>query len=217
LDVSRFLALAGILLALAAGPASAGTSVIHLSGFSFETGGFPSSGFGEELCAVGVVTQIKRPLFWSPTRYSYTWCADGMMSLGETVMGTTHVAEYTGGVLRIHVDALPSNAAFGTFPPNATSPSTFVDGHAVYLEGNFTSLLLTFNTATGTGSVLGSVSFFGGNAFPQLQNPDGWTVGAQIMGTEPLGYDCDWNGALYVDGPLGVEGATWSSIKAMYR
>lgn len=215
--MSKFLAFAGILLALTAGPASAGTSMIQLSGFSFETGGFPTSTFGEELTAVGTVTHIKKPLYWSPTRYSYTWCADGMMSLGETVVGSTHVVEYSGGTLRIHVDALPSNAAYGTFPPNATSPSTFMDGHGVYLEGTLSSLMLIMNTDTGAGSVIGSLTFFGGNAFPQLQNPDGWTVGAQLLGTGPAGYDCDWNATLFVEGPLGVAGQTWSGIKAMYR
>lgn len=215
--MSKFLAPAGIILALAAGPASAGTSVIHLSGFSFETGGFPVSDFGEELCAVGTVTQIKQPLFWSPTRYSYTWCVEGAVSLGEIVIGTTHVVEYSGATLKILVDDLPSNAHYGVNPPNATSPSTFVDGHGVYLEGSFSSLAMTLNTTTKGGSVVGSITFYGGNAFPQLQSADGWTVGAQITGTPPLGYDCDWNGSLFVDGPTGVEGVAWASIKAMYR
>lgn len=215
--MSKFLATGGILLALAAGPVSAGTSMIQLSGYSFETGSTAGSNFGEEMCAVGRVTQVKRPLFWSPTAYSYTWLADGMMSLGETVVGTTRVVEYSGGVFKIQVDALPSNASYGTNPPNATSPATFADGLSTYLEGSFTSLMMTMNSVTGAGSVTGAITFYGGNAFPQLENPEGWTVGAQVSGLAPQGYDVDWNATLYVAGPLGVEGVSWSNIKAMYR
>jgi hypothetical protein len=216
-DVSKLLGLAGVLLALAAVPAAASTSMIHLSGACWEEGGFPPSIFGEELTAVGIVTQIKRPLFWSPSRFSYTWHASGLMSLGESVYGDTHVVEYAGGTFRIHVDALPSNATYGTFPPNATSPGTFMDGQSTYLEGNFTSFFMTLNTTTGSGSVFGSLTFTGGNAYPQLESPDGWTVGAQITGSQPAGYDADWNGSLFVEGPLPVENASWGSIKTLYR
>jgi hypothetical protein len=217
--VFKLLASVGIALGLLVGPAAAQelNSVIHFSGLAFEEGHFPPSYFGESLTAVGNITQIQEPLFWSPSRYSYTFHIGGLMSLGEAVYGTIHVAEYVGGELTIHVDGLPSNAAYGTNPPNATSPATFMDGPTVYLQGYFSSFVMTFNTQSHSGSVAGKVTFTGGNAFPQLTNPVGWTVGAQIGYTVPAGYDVDWNGALYVSGPLATEVASWGQIKSLYR
>ena len=215
--MQKLLAATGIVLALALPAAASTTSMVHLSGFAWEDGSVVPSNPGDQLTAVGTVTSIKKPLFWSPSVFSYTWHMGGLSSLGEAVYGTTHVTQYSGGTLRIHVDSRPSNAAYGVNPPNATAPSTFIDGTAVYLEGNFTSFTMTLNTATGAGSLFGSLTFTGGNAYPQLTDPDGWTVGANLTSTAPTGWDTDVNATLFVAGPLAVETASWTSIKALYR
>jgi hypothetical protein len=216
--VLRFLAPVGIALALLAGSATAQvTTVINFNGRSWETGGNPPSQFGDQLTSVGNITGVRRPLFWSPSRYSYTFDVSGLVSLGEVIYGTTHIVQYSGGKFRIHVDALPSNAAYGVNPPNATSPATFVDGTATYLEGDFSSFMTTYNTATTSGSLMGSLIFTGGNAYPQLASSTGWTVGAQLGRSAQGGYDTDWNGALYLAGPLATEVASWGQIKSLYR
>jgi hypothetical protein len=215
--VKKLLAAAGIVLALALPAAASTNSMISLSGLCWEDGSAVPSNPGDQLNAVGTVTNIKKPLYWSPARFSYTWHMSGLTSLGEAVYGTTHVTSYTGGTLRIHVDALPSNAIYGVNPPNATAPSSFTDGTAVYLEGFFTEFTMTLNTTTGAGSIAGALTFTGGNAYPQLTNPDGWTVGANLDRTAPLGWDADVNATLFVAGPLGVDAASWTSIKALYR
>lgn len=191
--------------------------MVQLSGLSWEDGGVIPSDAGDQLTAVGVVTHVKKPMFWSPSRFEYTWSMTDLTSLGETVYGTTHVIRYSGGMFRMHVDMLPANAAYGINPPNATCPSSFTDGDALYLEGYFTEFTATLNTATGAGSLYGAITFTGGNAYPQLQDPDGWTVGANITRTTPEGWDMDVNATLFVSGPLGVETASWSSVKALYR
>jgi hypothetical protein len=214
----RSIAHAGIALALVAGPASAQvTSVINFSGKGWETGGYPPSHFGDVLTAVGTIGAVHQPLFWSPSRYSYTFDISGLMSLGEVVYGTTHVCQYSGGRFQIHVDALPSNAAYGVNPPNSTSPSTFLDGVSLYLDGNFTSFMSSFNTATQAGTIAGSLTFVGGNIYPQLSSADGWTVAAQMGHSGTSGYDTDWNGALYLSGPTSTDVATWGAIKSLYR
>ncbi len=119
--------------------ASATTSMIGLSGHAWEDGDFPPSRPFDEIRAVGIVTRIQAPLFWSPDIFSYTWYAHGLISMGETVFGTTHLAEYVGGEFAIHVDTYPSNHDYGIFPGNATVPATFTDGHATYLVGYFES------------------------------------------------------------------------------
>ena len=215
----KLLAPVAIVLGLLVGSAAAQelNSVIHFSGLAFEEGGFPPSMFGEQLNAVGNVNQVEHPLFWSPTRFAYTFHIGGMLSLGEAVYGTTHVMEYSGGTFGIYVDTLPSNASFGVYPPNATSPATFEDGLGVYLVGGFNSFTMTYNTVTNSGSCVGNITFTGGNAFPQLASPDGWTVAAQLGHTTPTGYDADWNGALYLAGPTATEVASWGQVKSLYR
>jgi hypothetical protein len=216
--VFKRLAPVAIVLGLLAGPAAAQlNTVIHFSGLGFEEGGLLPSMYGDQLSVVGNVTQIKHPLFWSPTRYSYTFYISGLMSLGETVYGTTHVTEYAGGSIAIYVDTLPSNGSFGVYPPNGTSPASFADGQSIYLIGSFNSFTGTFNTANHSGSCVGNITFTGGNAYPQLTSPIGWTVAAELGQATPAGYDVDWNGALYVAGPLATEVASWGQIKSLYR
>ncbi|MCA9753772.1 MAG: hypothetical protein KC591_16365 [Gemmatimonadetes bacterium] len=216
--MKKMLILAGAVLALAAGTAPAAQqNVIHLSGNAWETGGFPASFAGDELQMVGVINQIVAPLFWSPTIYSYTYYFRDLISLGETVYGTTRVVTYDGGKFSLHVDWLPSNADYGVNPPNATSPSTFTDGHSVYLEADVSNFILTYRQDVSSGSFVGELSFTGGNAYPQLQSPDGWAVAAHIAGVSPVGYDLEVNGIIYVDGPLAVDSDTWGGVKALYR
>ena len=193
------------------------TSVINFSGNCYEDGACPPSNPGDQMQAVGIVNGIKRPLYWSPSRYSYTWYVGGLTSLGESVYGTTHVMDYMGGSFEIHVDGLPSNASYGVNPPNATAPETFRDGHGLYLKGTFSSFTMLINTATSSGSVVGTLTFTEGNAFPNLTSAEGWTVAATIFGSEPLGFDADWNGALFVSGPASVEDQSWASVKSLYR
>ncbi len=214
----RALAILGaILLVGGVVPAHATENVIHLSGYCWEDGDFPPSAPGDEFEAVGVVTRIRRPLFWSPDRFSYTWHVSEMVSLGESVIGATHIAEYTGGRIAIHVDALPSNHDYGTSPPNATSPSSFTDGHGIYLEGRFDSCSMSFNEKTGQGAWVGEITFTGGNAYPQLQDDSGWSIGSQLSAGAPMGYCTATNGTLYVSGPLATEEVSWAGVKSLYR
>jgi hypothetical protein len=122
--------------------------------------------------------------------------------LGEVIVGTTRVVTYGGGALTIYVDFLPSNHDYGVNPPNATSPSTFTDGFSTYLDGFFTDFTLTFT---------------GGDVFPLLTDPDGWTFGSNIAGFGPTGYDLELNGDVYLQGPVSVEPNSWGQIKGLYR
>lgn len=205
------------LASLVAAPAGAQQSVIQISGHAWETGGFPISAPGDEFEAVGIVNDVLAPLFWQPTLYSYTYYMRDLVSLGEAVFGTTHVATYTGGALTIYRDALPSNHDYGINPPNATSPSTFTDFNAIYLDGVFVDFTLTYNTATASGSFAGTLNFTGGLVFPNLIDPNGWTLGSNIRGFSPTGYDLELNGSVYTNGPVSTEDVSWSRTKNLYR
>jgi hypothetical protein len=87
----------------------------------------------------------------------------------------------------------------------------------MYLHGQLSEFILTYNHATSSGGLLGEVYFTNGNAYPQIQSADGWAVGANVSGLSPAGYDLAINGRVYVDGPLAVEAQTWGALKSLYR
>lgn len=206
-----------LLLLTAATPAFAQETILHMSGNSWETGAFPPSNLGDIFEAVGILNDIEAPLVWDTENYSYTWNVKELTSLGEVIVGTTRVVTYGGGALTIYVDFLPSNHDYGVSPPNATSPSTFTDGFSTYLDGFFTDFTLTFNHATNTGNFVGTLTFTGGDVFPLLTDPEGWTFGSNIAGFGPTGYDLELNGDVYLQGPVSIEPNSWGSIKGLYR
>ena len=206
-----------LLLLTAVTPAFAQETILHMSVNSWETGAFPPSNLGDQFEAVGILNDIDAPLVWDTANYSYTWNVKELSSLGEVIVGTTRVVTYGGGALTIYVDFLPSNHDYGVNPPNGTSPSTFTDGFSTYLDGFFTDFTLTFNHATNTGNFVGTLTFTGGDVYPLLTDPEGWTFGSNIAGFGPTGYDLELNGDVYLQGPVSVEANSWGAIKGLYR
>ncbi len=206
-----------LLMVSTAALATPSQTILFTLGNAWETGGFPTSEIGDELQAVGLLTDIEDPLVWNTALYSYTWWIRGLVSGGESINGTTHIVTYTGGQLTIYVDGLPSNHDYGVNPPNATVPSTFTDGISTYLDGTFGELTLVLNEETSTGSFTGDLTFTGGDVFPLLESPIGWTFGANIAGFSPDGYDLEINGQVFLQGPSAVEPSTWGGIKSLYR
>lgn len=190
--------------------------ILHMSGHSWEDGGFPPSDPGDVLNVVGILNEIEEPLIWDTSNYAYTLHIRDLVAVGEYVNNTTRIAQYTGGLLTVYVDFLPSNADYGTNPPNATSPSTFTDGIATYLDGFFTDFTLTFNEVTSSGSFVGALTFTGGDVYPLLHSTDGWTFGADIANVSPTGYDLEMNGDVFLT-VVSVEEDSWGGIKSLYR
>jgi hypothetical protein len=212
--VATFLAAAS--LALAANAFAQGSQILHVSGHSFETGGFPPSNPGDQFQAVGDLNDIDVPLVWDTANYSYTFHVRQLVSVGEVNIAGTRVVGYTGGLFTIYVDWLPSNGNYGINPPNGTSPSTFSDGISTYLDGFFSDFTLTYNDITQSGSFTGTLNFTGGDVFPLLSATNGWTFGANLAGVSPTGYDLQLNGDVFLN-VVGVEESTWGGIKALYQ
>lgn len=204
-----------LLVTMSAGYAQT-EQILHVSGHSWEDGGFPPSDAGDFLNVLFILNAIDPPLVWDTANYAYTGEIRDLSSVGETVFGTTHVASYSGGLFTIAVDWLPSNHDYGVNPPNTTAPSTFIDGISIYLEGFFTDFTLTFNEATSSGSFVGSLNFTGGDVFGLLASTDGWTFGANIANVSPQGYDLQLNGNVFLE-IVSVEEDTWGGIKSLYR
>ncbi len=206
-----------LLLAFSSIPAKAVETILFTAGNAWETGGLPTSEPGDELQAVGLLTDIRLPLVWNTASYSYTWYLRGLLSTGETLNGTTHIATYSGGTITFYVDSKPSNHDYGVNPPNATSPSTFTDGISTYLEGSFEEFTLTLNEATSQGAFTGTITFTGGDVFGLLTSPTGWTFGSNLSGFSPEGYDLEVNGEVFLQGPSSVDETSWGGIKGLYR
>ncbi|GJM43239.1 MAG: hypothetical protein DHS20C21_00810 [Gemmatimonadota bacterium] len=190
--------------------------ILHVSGHAYEDGGFPSSNVGDFLSVLFILNDIEDPLVWDTANYNYSGQISQLLSLGEAVFGTTHVASYSGGLFTIYVDWLPSNHDYGINPPNATAPSTFTDGISTYLDGFFTDFTLTYNSVTASGSFSGSLNFTGGDVFPLLTATEGWTFGANVAGFSPEGYDLQINGDVFLS-VVSVEDESWGGIKSLYR
>lgn len=190
--------------------------ILHVSGHSWEDGGFPPSNPGDVAYIVGDLNDIEDPLVWDTANYSYTFYVRSLVAIGESNVGGTRVAPYTGGLFTIYVDWLPSNGDFGINPPNLTSPSTFTDGISVYLDGFFQDFTLTYNDLTQSGSFTGTLNFTGGDVFPLLTATTGWTFGANLAGVSPTGYDLQMNGDVFL-AVVGVEDESWGGIKSLYR
>jgi len=215
--MTKLAAWMAVILLAAAGTAFAQQNqILHVSGNSWEDGGFPPSTAGDYYSIVGILNDIEFPLTWDTQNYSYTWYAHELVSNGESIYGNTHVVDYTGGQFTIYVDFLPSNHNYGINPPNATVPGTFTDGISIYLDGDFTDFSLTFNDLTQSGSFTGTLNFTGGDVYNLLYTTEGWTFGANLAGVSPEGYDLEVNGDVFL-AIVSVEDQTWGGIKALYH
>jgi len=195
------------------------------------------SGPGSVLSAVGVVNGFLGPLSSidpNTAGTEYTYYLTGLTTAGTTVTAgptlSVYKTVYTGGTIQIWQGS-PRNAAFGTNPPNATVPSTFVDG-SLFLAGTvptFTTTVTRVN-ATGAyvngngdggdppnglwtgGSALALVSA-GGNACP-FRLTGGW----DMRPVDVLqGYVSQFDGKIDLNCPTPALPSTWGKIKSSYR
>jgi hypothetical protein len=209
------------LIALFASTAS-GQTIIAYNGNSWEDGGFPPSNVGDVFYAVGDITDVFPPLTWDTSLYQYTWYAWGATSLGESVNGSEVTAVYTGGQYQIYVDdfePIGTDRDYGVNPPNATSPSTFIDATADpnYLHGNFNFFQVVFNTGSNTENKENSLFFDSGTFVNNVGTQDGYTFVATVgPPAPPGGYSLEGAGDIFLT-PNATESSTWGQLKALYQ
>jgi len=193
---------------------------------------------GSQLSAVGVINGFLGPLsIFDPntpgTEYTYyltglTTAAGTTITAGPTL--SVYRTVYTGGTIVIYQNS-PRNAAFGTNPPNATVPSTFIDG-SLFLSGIVPSFTVTVTRMTVGGAyVNGSVDsgdpangiWTGGSALPLLSaggNPcpfrlvGGWSMRTADV---PAGWVALYDGKIDINCPTPALPSTWGKIKGTYR
>lgn len=112
-------------------------------------------------------------------------------------------------------------ATYGTNPPNATSPATFIDG-TMKIGGDIDNFVLVYNFSTGQGNFQGDMTLDEGPDLiyvPPAQHA-GWILGGlagQPNPSVPEGYDHQISGECRIPGKTPTTHKTWGAVKSLYR
>ncbi len=217
-----------VVLSASAVPAFAQSNVFLLgfAGYDFESPNTNTAAYlevGEGYNALGFVTSFGTYLAPSVNttlnQYTYSYYDLTVQSYFYED-GYTEVGFAAPGRGRFYEDATTS-AAYGTYPPNATAPSTFTDG-LVILGGHIESMMLTYDAYANQGGFSGNIHFDEGSLLSQIPaaQRDGWTL-AGLAGRPnpsiPPGYDHQISGQCDIPGPVPADHKTWGALKALYR
>jgi hypothetical protein len=119
-----------------------------------------------------------------------------------------------------------THRTYGVNPPNATAPSTFIDGpgpppNPVKLGGDIDNFVLTYNFNTNSGNFQGDMTLDEGSALIYIPpgQRSGWILGG-LAGppndTIAPGYSHQINGECRVPTTPATR-STWGTIKSLYR
>jgi len=216
--VTPALAVQGVIMDWA--PDSYGWETVYDAGTHISTA-------GSELTIVGKIDVFYDPfLDLDPIATEYTFIFDGLVSDGTQDLGGGMLyTTYSGGTFAIYQDPA-NNADFGTNPPSAVSPATFVDGDLI-LEGTLAGFYIWGMTGPGGYAATYEADFeftgpVGGEFYNRVQGCYGTTGGSTSddpgIGI-PVGYSYVVDGHLTVDDcrPIGTEESNWGGIKQLFR
>jgi hypothetical protein len=210
--------------------------LISYTGFDYEDPDFSGTylDLGEGYKVVGFVTSAG--VLLSPwidfTSYEYTIYARDLTVNGRffTFPNLT-VTFANNGRGSYYADNFPVDggtaATYGINPPNATAPSTFIDGTldpntGERVTGDIDNFVLVYNFNTSQGSYAGNMTLDGGPDLIYVPVPQrmGWTF-AGLLGppnaTIPAGYDHQIDGECQIPGKTPAAHKTWGALKALYR
>ncbi len=172
---------------------------------------------------VTVVAHLEPPVGFSYpfpvdfSTYEYTFYFQSTITSIITGMFSIDIT-YADGEFFIYEDAA-KNGDYGTYPPNATSPSTFMDGTLI-LKG---TLFNIYRSDDPFGflepSIISECLFTGGTKLGELVKPDEWTMhGGLSTDPEiyPEGYQQGWITKIFFTGTVDGDSSTWGAIKSLY-
>lgn len=201
------------------------------TGFDYEDPNFSGTylDVGEGYKVVGLMTSVG-PLLtpWvDETVNQYT-----IHTYGLTVNGNFFVSPFltvtfnNNGRSRYYADDLVTGTAatYGINPPNATSPSTFIDG-SMRLGGDVDNFVLTYDYSTNDGNFSGDMTLDEGPdlVYVPAGQRGGWVLGGvnnHGLGGNPsipAGYNHQVDGECRIPGKTPTTHKTWGAVKALYR
>jgi len=180
---------------------------------------------GEGYKLVGFVTQFGPLLtpYVDPTTYEYTNHLFDLTVTAHIFFAGFLEADFANnGRGRYYRDPLSGGTpgTYGTFPPNASSPSTFIDG-SMRLGGRIDNFKLTYDFNLSQGNFNGDMTLDEGPDLIYIPSGQrsGWTL-AGLAGrpnnTIPDGYDNQVTGECKILS-TPVTHKTWGAMKALYR
>jgi hypothetical protein len=207
--------------------------LVAFTGFDYQDpntvpGPNPDPGYlavGEGYKLVGFVTQFG-PLLtpWVDTStYEYTHHLFNLTVVNHVFFGGFLEADFAnGGRSRYYRDPFAGGTpgTYGTFPPNATSPSTFIDG-SMRIGGSVDGFVLTYDFNANQGNFNGTMNLDEGPDLIYIPSGQrtGWTIGGlagRPNSVIPAGYDNQVAGECKILS-TPVTHKTWGAVKALYR
>jgi hypothetical protein len=217
---------AGIAGTMAIHPASAQQVLMDYVGFDYENPiVVPNTfgGVGNGYVGVGEVPLINAPLVVDYTNFQYTYHITGLTASSRLVNGDFVVVNYSGpGTLTLYEDPKSTGSPFdyGSFPPNPTAPSTFIDGTPV-LVGKLTNFQLIYSTFSGSGSYESDFEVVGGSQYGNIpaDQRNGWQFAGLTKNTisVPDGYAHQVKGEAMIPQPTPTRSSSWGQLKRIYR
>ena len=195
-------------------------------GFDYEdpnsSAGFGNVGDGYN--SLGDVVQVNPALLTADfTNNQYTYQFKDLVALAQESAPPFLFVFYSPGRFRIYEDPIGSgtNRDYGVNPPNATAPSTFVDGTLI-LGGQVTNFILTLDLTNNNGSFNGDITFDEGTQQGSIPpaSLNGWTFAGLTSGGgtgTPEGYSHQVDGQIRVPGPVPATPTSWGKVKNLYR
>ncbi|HTO90341.1 MAG TPA: hypothetical protein VMJ70_04355 [Candidatus Sulfotelmatobacter sp.] len=186
---------------------------------------------GEGYNVIGFVTGVGLLLdpYFDDTVNQYTIQIHNLTVTSRTSLGSLLAVNFAnGGRASYFADPLlgGTNATYGINPPNATAPSTFIDG-SMRITGSVDNFVLTYNFSTNQGSFSGNMTVDGGPDadYVPAEVRSGWVLGGLsgngLSGppnaTVPTGYDHQVSGECRHPDVTSATHATWGAVKALYR
>jgi hypothetical protein len=208
------------------GIVQAQTLLADYVGYDYESPDPIPAQFGEAGAGyhgLGFVPNLFAPLSPDTVNFQYTYYISGLTVSSLIPVGSFVIINYSGsGFIRIYEDAkLGGTAAvYGINPPNASAPSSFVDG-TLFLEGSLSGFQLVLNTANNSGSYEAQFDVTGGSQYGNIpaNQRSGWTF-AGATGNElnrPSGYAHQIDGQIFLDRAVPASPTTWGRLKTTYR
>jgi hypothetical protein len=212
-------------LALPAG-AHADQFLADFRGFDYEdpnsTPGFGDVGDGYN--SLGLVLSVNPSLLTADfVNNEYTYRFYNLSAISTESVAPFLFIFYSPGDFDMYEDSRGGGTAadYGTNPPNATAPSTFVDGTDI-LGGTVSNFVLTLDLSSGTGSFNGDIAFNRGTqsgSIPPAQL-NGWTFAGLTSGADtgtPAGYQHQVDGEIRVPDVTPAKPTSWGQVKSTYR